>query len=136
MAYSVPNSLLAGLVAKWNSSALASIPLRYGRVSEGTNYPYACYFIVSDTPADAFDNSKILDEFEIEFGVYDVDLDNVANLINTVRVVYHRSSVTLTDGTVVSCVRSHSGTLIEPTESKQSANLYHGFVQFRVNVDG
>ncbi len=137
MSYAVPNSFLAGIVAKWAATTpLQSIPLRYGRVDEGTAYPYAAYFIVSDTPADAFNASKVIDAFEVEFGVWDVNSDNVAALLDAVRVAYHRSSIPLAAGQVLSSLRIHSGLLIEPTEGPQSSNVYHGFIQFRVNVDG
>ena len=129
-------SIQNGIVTKWTATGgLSSVKLQYGGADEGIPKPYATYFDILDSPDDAFNAAKVIDRWIFQFSVFDIDSDNVSALIDTIRTTFHRQSMTLSDGTMLACLRTGFGLIKEPKEDKNSQNVYHGWCRFKFIVD-
>lgn len=104
-----------------------------GRAPEATVYPYAVFYLVSDTPADTFTDK--IDNVLVQFSLFSEtpSSSEVEDLYTHLKTLYDDCSLTVAGRTVIWMVRENAMLMVEDDTTPAGAGqVWHYAVDYNI----
>lgn len=134
-------NLTTAIYGKLSGSALAghiANRLFKGRAPEGTDYPYAVFFVVSDSPIKTF--TENFEDVLIQFSLFSATsgTTEVENMFTDLKTLYDECAMTIINTTWFHWMRRQNATLIadDVTTPAGTIQVWHYIVDYELMILG
>lgn len=119
------NTTLAAVGTPWLGSCPETLQNTFPRV-----------FVdgMGEKPDEAF-GLMYIDRMQITLNVINTDVSAIASTIKTIKQVFDRSTLTIDDGTSLSCIRIAEGVYPYEGATTDQLSVHRGWVRYRVQVN-
>ena len=95
-----------------------------GRVPQGTVWPFAVYYIITDNPRDTF--TEKLEEVTIQFSIFSMKsgTSEIEDIFTSLRALFDNCSLTITGNTHVTMDRQGASLTSVPADTEEGTGEY------------
>ena len=126
------NALNTGIYNKLNVSSITSLVsgVYHYKAPQGTDYPYVCYWVVSDIADDYFGEWKNNILLQIDIYSDSNSAKEVGDIAEEVSAVMDETSITVTGYSVYFCSRGNVRLLYQDED-----NIFHLVMEYNIKIE-